>query len=70
MGRNRRFPFLDALRGKRQELLHSREELQPGFGSACFERKAVPGQDEGCNGFPLVFLSALVTAAHSCQPLP
>lgn len=65
MGRKRRFPFLDAPRGERQELLHSREELQPSFGSACFERKAIPGQDEGCNGFSLDFLSALVTAANS-----
>lgn len=66
MGRNKHLSLIDAPCGQHQELLHSGKELQPSFGSACLERKAIPGQDEGCSGFALVFLSAPVTAGRSC----
>lgn len=65
MGRNKHFYLLHAPCGQHQELLHSRKELQPRFGSASFRRKATPGQDLWCNGFALACLSMPVTAARS-----
>lgn len=39
MGRNKYFCLLHAPCGQHQELLHSRKELQPHFGSASFLAK-------------------------------